>query len=605
MIVSKINIENYRWVKDKQEINLSNFSSVVWRNDSWKSIVLNAIASFLDIRNYKITDNDFNDSKKSIFIECYFYDDNIKTLIENNIKKVKKTDWLDEFINDILFNWNLIIRKTVNKPWSSFSQVEFLMKDFDDERFSNLYIKTDEELNQIIADFWITIPVAWTWRNSKIEKIKYIKEYCNINWINIINKYVLADEYKIENILPWVELFVSDYWLEADTSFKTNSVSEIQDFFTIETETQTSRLSLIEKDIQTEMNKEADSIKKYMKEYAWNLDDVKITPNISWKDSIKSVDVSFKFTWDTKHINMSHKWTWYRRLFMVARFRYLAEKNKWNNIIYLIEEPETFLHPLAQQDLLDSIKELSEETQIIITTHSPVFAWSTDYNSVILCTKDSQSKYESWNSSNKNDFIKKIVSELWIKPHYNLVDEFEKIVFVESKNDRLFFDIVSQKLLWKKIIDNEKVLVLPFWWGEDIESFLNIDYFEKSWRKLFLIIDSDKHLGNESKQQQRITDFCNLPNKKWYILKKSCIENYYHPRAIERIYSLDENTFDYFEDNEKVRDTIKSKIQEWSLEWKQIKEKNNMKIFENTTKEEFEEIIEVELIDFLNEILSD
>jgi putative ATP-dependent endonuclease of the OLD family len=605
MIISKIIIENYRWIKDKQEINLSNFSSVVWKNDSWKSIVLNAIASFLDTKNFCIVDNDFNDLTNQIVIECSFNDNNIKTLIKDWIKKVKKIDWLDEFIEDILFDWNLIIRKTIDKSWKAFKKVEFLMKDSVEGIFSNLYIKNDDELNKIISDFLITIPVSGTWRNSKIEKIKYIKEYCNTNWINIINKYVLADEYKIENILPQVELFVSDYWLEADTSFKTNSVSEIQDFFIKETENNTCRLKQIENDIQTEMNKEAESIKKYMKDYAWNLEDVRITPNISWKDSIKSVDVSFKFLWDTKHINMSHKWTWYRRLFMVARFRYLAEKNKWNNIIYLIEEPETFLHPSAQQDLLDSIKDLSEDNQIIITTHSPVFAWSTDYKSLILCTKNWQSIYENWDVSNKNLFIKQIVNELWIKPHYNLVDNFKKIIFVESKNDRLFLDIISQKVIWKKLIDNEYILVLPFWWGEDIESFLNIDYFEKSWRELFLIIDSDKHVNNEAKQQQRIVDFCNKPNKKWYILNKSCIENYYHPRVIERLYSLDPNIFDFFADDEKVRDTIKEKIKEKSLEWKQIKEKNNIKIFESTTKEEFDEIVEAELIDFLKEILID
>jgi putative ATP-dependent endonuclease of the OLD family len=597
MQISKIIIENYRWIKDKQEIKLSNFSSIVWKNDSWKSIVLNAIASFLDTKNYKITDNDFNDSTKSIIIECYFYDDEIKTLIEENIKKIKKTDWLDEFINDILFDWNLIIRKIVNKPWNSFNKVEFLMNDFDDEKFSNLYIKTDEELNKIITDCWITIPVAWTWRNSKIEKIKYIKEYFNSNWINIINKYVLADEYKIENILPWVELFVSDYWLEADTSFKTNSVSEIQDFFIREEE----ELEKIEKGIKAEMNKEAESIKKYMKDYAWDLDDVKITPNISWKDSIKSVDVSFKFLWDTKHINMSHKWTWYRRLFMVARFRYLAEKNKWNNIIYLIEEPETFLHPSAQQDLLDSIKDLSEDNQIIITTHSPIFAWSTDYKSVVLCKKELQSVYENWDSSNKTEFIKKIVNELWIKPHYNLVDNFKKIVFVEWKNDRLFLDLVSQSLIWKNLINNDDILILPFWWWEDIESFLNIDYFEKSWRELFLIIDSDKHIGNEVKQQQRITDFCNSSNKKWYFLKKSCIENYYHPRVIERLYSLEGNTFDFFADDENVKNILNIYKKD---NWWNFSTKWNIEIFKNTTKEEWAEIVEKELVNFLNDIIS-
>jgi hypothetical protein len=35
--------------------------------------------------------------------------------------------------------------------------------------------------------------------------------------------------------------------------------------------------------------------------------------------------------------------------FMVARFRYLAEKSKGNNIIYLIEETWNLLHPTANK----------------------------------------------------------------------------------------------------------------------------------------------------------------------------------------------------------------------------------------------------------------
>jgi predicted ATP-dependent endonuclease of OLD family len=55
---------------------------------------------------------------------------------------------------------------------------------------------------------------------------------------------------------------------------------------------------------------------------------------------------------------------------MVARFRYLAEKSKGNNIIYLIEEPETFFALTAQQDLLKALKELSQDNQVVTTTHS-------------------------------------------------------------------------------------------------------------------------------------------------------------------------------------------------------------------------------------------
>jgi predicted ATP-dependent endonuclease of OLD family len=182
---------------------------------------------------------------------------------------------------------------------------------------------------------------------------------------------------------------------------------------------------------------------------------------------------------------MTHKGTGYRRLFMVARFRYLAEKSKSGNIIYLIEEPETFLHPTAQQDLLTALKGLSDDNQVITTTHSPVFAGATDVKGVVLCTKDGQSNYENAIDGNEQDFLFKIIDELGIKPSFNLRDHHEHILFVESTNDMKFYDIICKKLLNFDLIGNPKILVLPFGGGADIDSFLNIDYFDNSNRIYF------------------------------------------------------------------------------------------------------------------------
>ena len=84
---------------------------------------------------------------------------------------------------------------------------------------------------------------------------------------------------------------------------------------------------------------------------------------------------------------------------------------------------------------------------------------------------------------------------------------------------------------------------------------------------------------------------------------KSCIENYYHPRAFERVYDLDENTFNFFKENENVRNTIKQVIENKALGNKNIKEKNNFRVFNETSKEEFEDILEQEMIDFLKMII--
>jgi AAA15 family ATPase/GTPase len=52
MYISNITLTNYRGVKEKREINLSRFSSIVGKNDAGKTIVLNAIASFLDVKSF-------------------------------------------------------------------------------------------------------------------------------------------------------------------------------------------------------------------------------------------------------------------------------------------------------------------------------------------------------------------------------------------------------------------------------------------------------------------------------------------------------------------------------------------------------------------------
>ncbi|MCB0536053.1 MAG: ATP-binding protein [Bacteroidetes bacterium] len=601
MYISKLSITNYRGVQETRTIQLDQLSSIVGKNDAGKTIVLFAIASFLDIKSFPITYSDFNDIEQPIIFEFDFKAENVEELLMSKLKsKVKKTDGLEEYVQDFIFDGTIKYKREAAKEGKNFSGEYILIEDFEQEDIQQLYFKSDEELNTILEKYGIEIPVEGKGRNSKVEKIKYIKQhFVDANRVS----FWVEDDSKVANIFPAVEMFKADYGLEADTKFKTNSVSEIQDYFNREAAEADTKLKKVEAEIVEEMKKEAESVQSYMQDYASSLKSVQITPTVSWKDAIKGVDVSFQFDGDDKFIPMSHKGTGYRRLFMVARFRYLAEKSKGNNIIYLIEEPETFLHPTAQADLLNALKELSNDNQVIITTHSPVFAGATSVKGVVLCTKDGQSNYCNATEDDDTAFLLKIVEELGIKPSYNLRDHHEKIVFVESNNDAKFYHLLCEKLIGTNLLQNEKVLVLPFGGGEDIESFLNIDYFDNSDRDLYLIIDSDKHLNKQEKQLQRAESFRNTKEKgKAYVLSKSYIESYYHPRAFERVYELPENSFDFFEDGENIRTTIKQIVREKDFVNKNIKEKNNFRIFNETTKQEFTEIVEQELIDFLTEI---
>ena len=251
--------------------------------------------------------------------------------------------------------------------------------------------------------------------------------------------------------------------------------------------------------------------------------------------------------------------------------------------------------------MLSALKELSYDNQVITTTHSPVFAGATDVNGVVLCTKEGQSNYENAIEGSEQDFLFKIIDELGIKPSFNLRDHHEHLLFVESTNDMKFYDIICKKLLGFDLIGNPKILVLPFGGGADIDSFLNIDYFDKSGRNLFLLIDSDKQENNEAEQNQKAQSFIDRKaNGNSYVIHKSCIENYYHPRCIERVYNCDEGVFPHFEPDENARTVIKAVIAEKELRNKNIKEKNNFNVFGNMTNEEWEEVVEQELLDFLS-----
>jgi predicted ATP-dependent endonuclease of OLD family len=588
MYISKIELFNYRGIKDFREINLSKFSSIVGKNDAGKTIVLNAIGAFLDIKNFPITHTDFNNIDNPVDFIFTFSGENLAELLSTKIKsKVKKGEGLDEFVSDFVGNNEIVYRRVVFTASKSWSKESILVDDFENPELQKLYFKSDEEINIIIEKYKIEIPVEGKGRNSKAEKIKNIKLHFSEE---PRKNFWLDDEMKISSLFPEVEMFKADYGLEADTKFKTSSVTEIEDYFNREE----ARLEIFKNEISAEMQKEAQILKTYMAEYASNLKDIDITPSISWKDSIKSVDVSFQFIGDEKFIPMTHKGTGYRRLFMVARFRYLAEKSKGNNIIYLIEEPETFLHPTAQLDLLKALKELSEENQVITTTHSPVFAGATDVNGVILCTKDGQSNYENVNAGTEQDFLFKIIDELGIKPSFNLRDHFDKILFVEGQNDSIFYKMIAKNIL---AMNMENILILPCG-GSSVESFINIEYFKKNGRELFLILDSDKGLTLRDPKkpilQQQIIDKFNSDFGKAYSLKKSNIEYYYHPAALKRYYfHLKDEDIELFKDDEDLKEYFKEKG---------INKNHNVAIFETMTLEEWNEVLEPELLDFLKSL---
>lgn len=72
-------------------------------------------------------------------------------------------------------------------------------------------------------------------------------------------------------------------------------------------------------------------------------------------------------------------------------------------ILFFIDEPETFLHPQAQNKLLDALEKISENSQIFIVTHSPYLLrkYKKETHSVHIFSKDTgMNKVEAGNEFN-------------------------------------------------------------------------------------------------------------------------------------------------------------------------------------------------------------
>lgn len=75
---------------------------------------------------------------------------------------------------------------------------------------------------------------------------------------------------------------------------------------------------------------------------------------------------------------------------IISLFRVLAKKireKESKNIIYAFEEPEIALHPHGQRQLFKSLKELSNYSQIFVSTHSPAIVSLEKYKSTFLVRK--------------------------------------------------------------------------------------------------------------------------------------------------------------------------------------------------------------------------
>ena len=571
MKIYDISIANFRGIKKLQNLRVGDINSFVGKNDSGKSNILKALDAFF---NDKFTPND----------------------IFKGISGTEKTEICirfesSELINPLALDIN---GKIQLKKVFSFSSLGKLVKDIfytcndiDNSDYSNIWGIKEVDINSILTSLGVLHSKSGrgVTNISKIEQID-----TNTYSLGRIEKEHPADEF-LKNLKKQYSFFeLPDYSLfDAEQDLNVGSTAFQTQFKPIATQSlQNNALltSQIETNVQDDLETEFGMITEFMQKNVPNLEKIKPSVNCNWGNLVK-FDLALKFSIDTFEIPISNKGTGFKRLLMVAYFEYLAQKATKKYQIFGIEEPETFLHPELQNDLLNSIITLSENSQFFVTTHSPVFAGATQQSNIVVVKKvDEISTYHNY--ENEVDILDVVIKELGISPNYNLLrDNYRKVVFIEGSGDVEFWQIA-----FKKINGSfpEDILLIPCG-GSQVKFFVDTELCRKINRKFIVILDSDKGAKDYDTKlvlkQSLITKIEDLGGA-FDILRKREIENYYSRDAIQRLIGDENQLPNEFQiaDYTDIKEEMKTHISEIA-NTKKMKMKNNLDIFNEMTKAEW------------------
>lgn len=272
--------------------------------------------------------------------------------------------------------------------------------------------------------------------------------------------------------------------------------------------------SKIENDIQ-----EHDIINK-LRSYISDISDIKLQVNFEKKDIALNVRVQFVSSGFERDAKRFGDGTRRRVTFALLQHKIETETEE---ALYILDEPDTHLHPRAQSDLLDIIEGIAANgNQILISTHSPFIMNSAYMRQVRLLEKDAGvtkikrlSDEKARSSSMKSLGIEN--SHLFFS---------RKIVIIEGRTELFFFPHAYEKM-YNRPLSRDFIRLMPREGIQDATRFAEVVQDFMSHSDIFLVTDNDA-----SDEVKEIAKGLNIPEANQYKLGIKEFEDLFGSRTI-------------------------------------------------------------------------
>lgn len=196
---------------------------------------------------------------------------------------------------------------------------------------------------------------------------------------------------------------------------------------------------------------------------------------------------------------------WFFSFFLV----FLVEtKGEHSNSILLLDEPGLSLHPIAQYDLVNFFRKLSEDNQLIYTSHSPFLVDMDNLANVKVVYVDSESGRTKVSSNlryNEKDAEKSIYpvhAALGLTVSDTLLLGCLPVL-VEGPSDQFYLSIIKRYLMGQGLIQNTKEIVFIQTGGIRGMGPVTKLVTSRDDELPFIVLDSDKPGRDYAKQLKK------------------------------------------------------------------------------------------------------
>lgn len=392
MKIEKLILSNFRSYKEEVKIDFNDLNVFVGKNDIGKSTILEALDLFFNEGKgpIKIDKDDINkqavaEGDTEIKIGIVFGDLPAELTIDATNPTTLENEYLLNSDNKL----------EIHKKYPNAGKEKVFVKALHptNDACSDLLLKKQAELKKLLTE---EMQCADKTKNSEIRKSIWAHHIDNLELADTEIELAKIDAKnswdQLKQHLPLYALFQSDRKnSDGDSEIQNPMKLAVQEI--LKDQRLIEKLNQVANEVETKLNEVAAKTLEKLNEMNPEIAD-SLTPVIPSPESLKWVDVfkSVSITGD-EDIPINKRGSGVKRLVLLNFFRAEAERRRNENnvpdIIYAIEEPETSQHPNHQRKLIEAFIELSraDNTQILLTTHSPSIVKLLEFNHLKLIKK--------------------------------------------------------------------------------------------------------------------------------------------------------------------------------------------------------------------------